>query len=92
MICSSSLIYEDHSNISDWVPAALDEALQILDDRLQKPSIAVIIIVVLVLLALAFLPSLLSGFGGRRVVLVSLGGMEERGVGIEGRAGVVLRE
>lgn len=83
---------DDHSNISDWIPASLDEALQILDDRLQEPSIVVIIIIVLVLLVLALLPSLLSGFCGRRVVLVSFGGMEHRGVGIDGRAGVVLRE
>lgn len=83
---------DDHSNISDWIPASLDEALQILDDRLQEPSIVVIIIIVLVLLVLALLPPLLSGFCGRRVVLVSFGGMEQRGVGIDGRAGVVLRE
>lgn len=86
------LIWKDHSNISDWVPASFDESLQILNDRLEKPSIIVIIIIILVLLVLALLPPLLSGFGSWGVLFIAFRGMEERSVRIDGNASVVLRE
>lgn len=82
----------DHSNISDWIPASLDEALQILDDGLQESSVVVIVIIAFVLLVLALLPSLLSGFAGWRAEPVFFGGVEERGVRVDGCAGVVVCE
>jgi hypothetical protein len=50
----------DHSDIEDWAPATLEEALKVLDDWLQEATIVIIIIIVVVLfIVLSF--TLLSG-------------------------------
>jgi Tfp pilus assembly protein PilO len=49
----------DHSDIEDWAPATLEEALKVLDDWLQEATIVIIIIIVVLFIVLSF--TLLSG-------------------------------
>lgn len=72
----------DHSDVEDWAPAALQEALDVLDDWLQEASVVIIVVIVILvavpavslpLRLLARLPVLRD----RRSPSVALGGVGE---------------
>lgn len=69
----------DHSDIEDWTPTALQEPLDVLNNWLQEASVVIIVvIVVLVVPTVAFTLGLLASllvFGSRGSPSVALGGV-----------------
>jgi len=65
----------DHSDVEDRTPAALEEALKVLDDGLEEATIVIIIILIVLFIVLSF--TLLSGsflfLGNWRNALLFLG-------------------
>lgn len=70
----------DHSDVEDWTPAALQEPLDVLDDGLQEASV-VIIVVIVILVVVPTVPltlrllAHLSVLRNRRGPSVALGGV-----------------
>lgn len=68
----------NHSDVEDWAPAALQEPLNVLNNGLQEASVVIIVVVVILVVTAAALTLRLFAhlffLGNRRSTSVALGG------------------